>query len=310
MLPEVGGGDAGVGAFAVEGDGRRDLQQLALRRVLHVLEEAGLDEVGVVEEVVDPGVGTGRDARPVQLGDPLVGRASAQAVGDEAVERLEVLGARPQRRVAVVVGELGPPDDREELPPVLVRVDDDRDPAVGRLVRTALGCRHTRVAGLAARRDERPAPEVLEQAERDEGLEHRDLDRAALAGRGPFVERSRDRERGGQARDLVGDRGGDVRRLTGDPLLLARDARRALDDVVVGREVAVRATGPETADRAVDELGVAGTQRLGVRAAARRGVRTQVVHEARGGAAEALEHVASRRRSSGRGRRCACRGWR
>ena len=90
-------------AGAVEGDRRRDLEQLALRRVLHVLEEAGVGEVRVVEEVVDAGVADRRDAGRMEPGEPLVGRALAEAVGEEVVERLQVLGAGPQRRVALVV---------------------------------------------------------------------------------------------------------------------------------------------------------------------------------------------------------------
>ena len=91
--------------------------------------------------------------------------------------------------------------------------------------------------------------------------------------------RGGDRERGGEPRDLVGHRVGDVRGLAGHPLLRAGDARHRLHGVVVRGEVGVGTVVAEADDRAVHERGMTGGEGLRVGTAPLGRVASHVVHD-------------------------------
>ena len=119
-----------------------------------------------------------------------------------------MLGAGGVVGEAGVVGDgLAPAGDGEELVPLLVRVGQEADVAVGGLERLAVRIDHPRIAPLADGRLEAVVVEMLDQQEAGHALQHRHLDELALAGARP-VQQGRGHGLGHeQAGDLVGHQG-------------------------------------------------------------------------------------------------------
>ena len=205
-----------------------------------------------------------------------------------------MVGARRVAAVARRIGEFGPPDEGEEGAPVAVRIGQDAGVAIARAVGAALRAEHARIAEAPQRRVEDGAGEVLRGQELHRRLEHRRLHRLPAAAALPLQQRGEDGIGDGLPGELVADDAGDVggrgvRRPAARLAAQRREAGGRLDDVVVGRLVAVGAAGAEAVGAAIDDVGVDRGDRVGVEAQAGDGPRAQRVEEHVGARHEAAQ---------------------
>ena len=137
-------------------------------------------------------------------------------------------------------------------------------------------------------------------ADREDRVDHADIDELPLAGLVGAEDRRDDAEGARDRRHDVADAGADLHRRilvrAGD----GHDAAHRLADHVVGREVRVgtlaRAHVAEAADRGIDQLRVAGVQRFVAEAEAIHDAAAVVLHHRIGIVAELQDQFASRRR--------------
>jgi hypothetical protein len=247
--------------------------------VLDDLPEAGGLELGVVEQALQRVHDHRGDVQAIELGEPLGVGAARGDVVQLPVEDLDVAQPRGERLEARIVEQVLAAGQREEVAPVLVRVGKDRQVAVLGLERPAIAVEDPLVARRIDRGHERLAVQVLDHHPRGEALEHRDLDLLALAGARLVIERCEDVGEQGHRAGLVGDDGRHVARLAHDRGLQRRQPGGGLDDVVVGRLVAVRSGRPEAVGADVDEPRVDRAKHLVGEPESPRRLRTVVVDE-------------------------------
>ena len=134
---------------------------------------------------------------------------------------------------------------------------------------------------------------MLDHHERDQRLEHRDLDGLTLAG--PLA-REEGREQGRDhavGAGLVGNDRRQETRLAGDDALQSGETRARLDDVVVGRLGAHRARGAIAVGRDIDEPRIGLLERLVFDAEASCRIGPVIVHQHVGGLGQLEQRLAA-----------------
>ena len=162
--------------------GHRHRSQHALGGMLELLEEPDVLQVRVVQQRLEGVRRQHRDAERLQQLAPFLRGPGLQLVGQDLVQRLDMLRARfavGEPRVALE--PLGLADRAHEGLPLLVGVDDEAHQAVLRGVRPPLRVEQPRIAEAAARRDERVAVQMVAQHHLRGRLEHRHVDRLPAA---------------------------------------------------------------------------------------------------------------------------------
>ena len=150
----------------------------------------------------------------LEQGQRLGGGERAENAGDDAEHFVQVLPARFERRemrMGFVLVE--PAEAFEERLPVLVGIDERAHIAVAGRVGAAIRIDHAEIAGLADRRIEGAAGEVIAEHELRHGFEHRQLDRLALAGALAAEQRGEDDVRGIEPDNAIDHRHRHVARL-------------------------------------------------------------------------------------------------
>ena len=232
------------------GDGRRRGRhadraarqgQLALAGVVHRLPEVHAVEVRLGAQVFQAVDNRERDVVLAQQRQPL-GIGLARHLAFDLVPDLDVVrlasgkggevGLRHQLRLT---------RQGKEAMPMRVGVGQQRQVAVLGAVGPACCARHRHIAHARHRRLKHVAPLVLQHVEGSHGLEHRDVHLLALPRALAVHQRQHDGVGRVYAADLVGDDGRNEARLAADHSLQLRQARRGLDDVVIGRPAGVQA---------------------------------------------------------------------
>ncbi|SPA23071.1 hypothetical protein CBM2633_B90362 [Cupriavidus taiwanensis] len=177
---------------------------------------------------------------------PLRSGARRHDLRHHAVQLVDMLVALDDGAEARVrIHQVGLADQGQELAPLLVVVEQHAQVAVPGPVRATMLVEDAGVAAGADRRLEGQPAHVVAQDELRHGLEHRHVDRLALAAAFAVEQPCGDGVDRGQADDTVGDRAGRVARHVAAGQLRQRGNRnRALDQVIVGGLGRVRAALP------------------------------------------------------------------
>ncbi len=293
---EAPSGSAGV--VSVDGARQADRQAGAEER-------RGLGEVGVAQglhrtPVGDVGIGAGG---PRRLDD-----AGGHGDGVEGGQRL---GRRPLRRppsdrgvdlvaVAPPVGDrgealqpLGPVEQLRDPLELRVVHADDGDPAVEGRHAVERGAPRIAVADPLGQALVLVHVEGLVPQDRQQAVEHGDVDVLAEAVVVALAQGRQDPHGGEHGGDLVADGRSDLGgRPVGEPGL-GHEAADRLDGEVHRRSVAVGAVGPVPGDRAGDDPRVAGRQGVVVEAQGRHGPGDGVLDQHVAHLDEAQQHVAA-----------------
>ena len=110
------------------------------------------------------------------------------------------------------------------------------------------------------------AVEMLDEIEGHHGFEHRDFDKATLAGCLPPDDRGQDGDAGRQARYLVGDDRRHVARGAGRLRHQVGHPRHTLNDIVIRWQPAIRPGLAEAVEPGKDEMWMTGEQDIGFKA--------------------------------------------
>ena len=221
-----------------------DLREHAARGELRIGEQVG-GAVDVAEQ----------DVLLQQQRLPLGGGAGRHHRVDQAVELAEAVAALDGVGQLRIVGQVDAPDQPQEAQPLRGGVGYDAEPAVGGAERAAIGVDDAGVAGLPLVGYEALAGHVLGHGEGDHGLEHRHLDRLALAGAQAVDDGGEHGVDDGEPGRLVGDDVGDELFLAGHRALEPGDAAHRLDGVVHRRAAGVRAALGIAVGGAIDDIG-------------------------------------------------------
>ena len=119
---------------------------------------------------------------------------------------------------------------------------------------------------------------MLDQVETHHGLEHRNVHHAAFAGAAALQQGRQDGVRRHMAAGLVGGNRGQVAGLAALALHQVRQARHALDHIVIRRPPGI-GPGQKAQQIGIDQLGLALAQRFGRNAQRRQFLRAHAVHE-------------------------------
>ena len=219
------------------------------------LEEFDRRKVRIVDQGIEIVHRRARNVAALEEGQRLGGRERPQEVGDDTVHLIDM---PPARSEVVKVGIGGilieAAETFEEGLPLLVGIDERADVTVAGGVGPARFAHQARIAGFADRRVERAAAEMVAQHELRHGLEHRQLDRLALAGAVAAEYGGEDDVRGVDADDAVDH----CQRHIARPLAagLGNDGRQradALNEVVISRLAGIGSGVAITHQADVDE---------------------------------------------------------
>ncbi len=191
----------------------------------------------IVDQVIEIVERHARDVGLAQQREPLGRRPLPEDLGQDRVD----LGIVP--RPGCVIGKariggefFGAADGAEERRKMPVGIDEDAHIAVAGVIRPPVGRQQAAVAGSAHRRLVAAPRHVIDQHELRHGLEHRQLDRLALAGAVALDQGREDDMDRVEADDAIGDRQRHIARLAAaDAADQPGDRRDALDEIVIGR---------------------------------------------------------------------------
>ena len=180
------------------------------------------------------------------------GRAGRHRIRRFLVGIVDIRDAVRQCCEALVLEQIFATRQLAEQAPVVVEIRQDRNIAVLGLVRLPVITHQAFVTGTAERRLERHAPQVLGHDPVDHRLEHRHLDRLALAGLLAMIECGGHGEHDRHCGRLVRHDGRQVTRLAEHHFLQHRDTAGGLDRVVERALGAIRAVFAVAVATAID----------------------------------------------------------
>ena len=169
-----------------------------------------------------------------------------------------------------------------------------RDVAILRRIRPAVRRQHARIAEAELRLIDHRAPHVLDQQERQHGLEHRHVDFLALPGALAMEQRHADHRRQHLPGQLVHDHTRDIARRAVGPGVQRGHAAHALDQIVERGMFLLAAALAEAGGARIDQTRVARRQGGIAEAEPFRGAETHVVHEHIGAIDQAQQRIARR----------------
>ena len=256
------------------------------------LEEAGSDQMLVAAQILQPVDRAGGNFGLAQDIEPFGGAALHERFAGQRVEFVDVARAVGHGPEARILGQFGPADQGPEAPPLGIGIGEDADIAVGGRMRPPPAGQRAGIAGAGFGRHEDRAVLVLDQGIGGQPLEHRGLDIDPLAGAQALHHPGQDTAGGQHARRLVGDHGRDQHGRTVARDEAAGDAGLALNHIVIGRPAAIGPVLAVAVQRAVDDGGIAGEDRIRIEAQTGDLLRPDVVDEGIGRIDQPPEGVA------------------
>ena len=225
--------------------------------MLDLLEEAGLPQVVVVEQLGKRGGPAAGDVGGAQDLQPFGGGAMLHALGEQPVGRVHVRRARLDAAEAGVLDQLGPAHRLEDAGPLHVAHRDHTDKTVLRRIGPAMRGHHARIPHAFLRLAQAGVLHVLDQDEVEHRLHHRHMDLLALAGALAVEQRHADHRGQHMTAHLVGDHGREIARRAVRAGVERGDAADALDQIVEGRALLHRAAFAEAAGAGEDDARIA-----------------------------------------------------
>lgn len=208
----------------------------SVRMVVIDEETSGL-QVGIIRQVIDRLHAHVWNVRLVQNSRPLRCGAGRDQVGDHAVQLANVTAAFAGIDDTRILGHLRPARGPEKTLPVICAVWHDRHVAIASRIGATVWGQRAVVAHGAIRRLKRAGRQMFEQQKRRHGLQHRHLNLLTLAAARLVKQRGQDCIGNRQSRGFVSHHRRRIARPVAGSCREFRQARKALDDVVVGRRL-------------------------------------------------------------------------